>query len=165
MNVCVCICLLDKYRYVQLQSTPWLLACFSPVHIVYPPFHNGNPGSKCQHTCSLTQSDKTYKRASELLDLHDYENTTYKKEFKEHFCRSTLPLLWEYTVKMLSSNVPWINLVCLFVFLKIIYLFLAVLCLCCCAQAFSSCGEQGLLFIVVCGLLIAVASLVVEHGL
>ena len=28
---------------------------------------------------------------------------------------------------------------------------------------FSSCGEQGLLFIVVCGLLIALASLVAEH--
>ena len=33
------------------------------------------------------------------------------------------------------------------------------------ARAFSSCGEQGLLFVVVRGLLIAVASLVVEHGL
>ena len=33
------------------------------------------------------------------------------------------------------------------------------------ARAFSSCGEQGLLFIAVRGLLIAVASLVVEHGL
>ena len=31
--------------------------------------------------------------------------------------------------------------------------------------AFSSCGEQGLLFVAVRGLLIAVASLVVEHGL
>ena len=31
--------------------------------------------------------------------------------------------------------------------------------------AFSSCGERGLLFIAVCGLLIAVASLVAEHGL
>ena len=30
---------------------------------------------------------------------------------------------------------------------------------CCCAQAFSSCGERGLLFVAVCGLLIAVASL------
>ena len=39
-----------------------------------------------------------------------------------------------------------------------IYLFLAVLGLCCCAQAFSSCGERGLLFVVVRGLLIAVAS-------
>ena len=46
-----------------------------------------------------------------------------------------------------------------------IYLFLAVLSLRCCVQAFSSCGEQGLLFVAVCGLLIAVASLVVEHGL
>ena len=32
-------------------------------------------------------------------------------------------------------------------------------------QAFSSCGERGLLFVVVRGLLIVVASLVVEHGL
>ena len=47
----------------------------------------------------------------------------------------------------------------------LIYLFLAVLGLRCCAQAFSSCGEQGLLFVAVRGLLIMVASLVVEHGL
>ena len=45
------------------------------------------------------------------------------------------------------------------------FLFLAALGLHCCARAFSSCREQGLLFIVVCGLLIAVASLVEEHGL
>ena len=45
------------------------------------------------------------------------------------------------------------------------YLFLAVLGVCCCVQAFSSCGERGLLFIVVHGRLIAVASLVTEHGL
>ena len=42
---------------------------------------------------------------------------------------------------------------------------MAVLGLCCCARAFSSCGEWGLLFIAVCGLLIEVASLVAEHGL
>ena len=46
-----------------------------------------------------------------------------------------------------------------------IYLFLAALGVCCCAQAFSSCGERGLLFVAVRGLLIAVASLVAEHGL
>ena len=50
-------------------------------------------------------------------------------------------------------------------FKKLINLFLAVLGLHCCAQAFSSCGEQGLPFVVVRGLLIAVASLVEEHGL
>ena len=42
--------------------------------------------------------------------------------------------------------------------------FLAVLGLCCCARAFSSCGERVLIFITVCRHLIAVASLVVEHG-
>ena len=42
---------------------------------------------------------------------------------------------------------------------------MAVLGLCCCAQAFSSCSEGGLIFVAVRGLLIAVASLVVEHGL
>ena len=46
-----------------------------------------------------------------------------------------------------------------------IYLFLAALGLCCCARAFSSCVEQGLLFIVVRGLLIAVASFAAEHEL
>ena len=45
------------------------------------------------------------------------------------------------------------------------YLFLAALGLRCCVWAFSSCGKQGLLFVVVRGLLIAVASLVAEHGL
>ena len=34
-----------------------------------------------------------------------------------------------------------------------------------CTRAFSSCGERGLLFVVVHGLLTAVASLVAELGL
>ena len=42
---------------------------------------------------------------------------------------------------------------------------MAALGLRCCAQAFSSCGERGLLFVAVLGLLLAVASFVVEHGL
>ena len=46
-----------------------------------------------------------------------------------------------------------------------IYLFMAALGLRCCAWAFSSCGEQGLPFVAVRRLLIAVASLVVEYRL
>ena len=55
----------------------------------------------------------------------------------------------------------------LFIYLFISYfvLFLAVLGLRCCARALSSSVERGLLFIAVRGLLIAVASLVAEHGL
>ena len=44
-------------------------------------------------------------------------------------------------------------------------LFLVALHLHCCTQAFSRCGKQGLLFVAVRGLLIAVASLVAEHRL
>ena len=51
-----------------------------------------------------------------------------------------------------------------FFLIYFIYLFLAVLGLCCCAWAFSSCRERRLLFVAVCGLLNAVASLVVEPG-
>ena len=63
----------------------------------------------------------------------------------------------------LSSRMPCIT----FSLFKIllIYLFLAALGLCCCARAFSSCRERRLLFVVVRGLLIAVASVVEEHGL
>ena len=52
-------------------------------------------------------------------------------------------------------------------FNKFIYfiLFLAALGLRCCTWAFSSCSERGLLFVAVRGLLIVVASLVVEQGL
>ena len=47
----------------------------------------------------------------------------------------------------------------------LIYLFLAALGLHCCTRAFSCCSEWGLLLVAVRGLLIVVASLVVEHGL
>ena len=47
----------------------------------------------------------------------------------------------------------------------VFFFFLAALGLRCCAWAFSRCSKQGLLFVVVRGLLMAVASLVVEHGL
>ena len=50
-------------------------------------------------------------------------------------------------------------------FMYLIYLFLAALGLHCCTRAFSGCGEQGLLFVAVHGLLIVMDSLVAEHGL
>ena len=52
-----------------------------------------------------------------------------------------------------------------FKFIYFIYLCLAALGLRCCMRAFSSCGERGLLFVAVRGLLTAVASLVAENGL
>ena len=64
-----------------------------------------------------------------------------------------------YNVYFLRAQISF-----LFIYL-FIYLFLAALGLHYCAQAFSSCGERGLLFVAVRRLLIAVASLVVEHRL
>ena len=51
------------------------------------------------------------------------------------------------------------------IFFKFFVLFLAALGLRCCARASSGCGERGLHFVVVRGLLTAVASLVAEHRL
>ena len=50
-------------------------------------------------------------------------------------------------------------------FLLFILFIFSVLCLRFCTRAFSSCGERGLLFVEVRGLLIAAASLVAERGL
>ena len=52
-----------------------------------------------------------------------------------------------------------------FIYFILFFKFLAVLGLRCCTRAFSSCGERGLLLVAVRGLLIAVVSLVAEHGL
>ena len=52
-----------------------------------------------------------------------------------------------------------------FCFLILFIYLLAALGLRCCTWAFSSCGKWGLLFVAVCRLPIAVASLVAEHGL
>ena len=46
-----------------------------------------------------------------------------------------------------------------------IYLFVALLGLCFCARAFSSCGKQGPFFIAMHGPLTIMASLVAEHRL
>ena len=46
-----------------------------------------------------------------------------------------------------------------FIIYFFMYVCITVLGLCCCTQAFPSCGKWGLLFVAVCGLLIAVACL------
>ena len=66
------------------------------------------------------------------------------------------------TISIITLNID-VLLFYFKIFYKFIYLFLAALGLCCYARAFSSCSERGVLFVAVCGLLIAVASLVVEY--
>ena len=65
---------------------------------------------------------------------------------------------------MCSLNSQHVIFFFFFVSICFLILFLTVLGLCCCVRASSSC-EWGLLFIVVQGLLIAVASVVPMNGL
>ena len=88
------------------------------------------------------------------------------------FCHSKMELFldeFKVSFKLLSimlflhiiQQIQFCQLILIYVF---IYLFMAVLGLHCCAWAFSS-GERGLLFVVVLGLLMAVAFLAAEHWL
>ena len=72
------------------------------------------------------------------------------------------PALWFVLAGLLFLFFPFYLFIYLFTYL-LTYL-LTALGLHCCAWAFSSCGKQGLLFVTVHRLLIAVASLVAEHG-
>ena len=83
-----------------------------------------------------------------------------------HAASLVLPALGyrRVTEASLDSRERKLDTSSLFYFI-LFYLFLAALGLRCCMRAFSSREEQGLLFVVVCRLLIAVASLVSEHGL
>ena len=89
-----------------------------------------------------------------LLHVHVQDSKTTLIRFEGLRDNGGLLFLFFLTVNKQLKN--------FFSFFKFIY-FLAALGLRCCARAFSNCGERELLFVAVCGLLIAVASLVVEH--
>ena len=78
---------------------------------------------------------------------------------------------WVLLLHLLPGKQSTLYFCALFFFIRVFkkiylfYLFLSALGLHCCAWPFISCGERGLLFVAVRGLLIAVPSLVAEHGL
>ena len=90
---------------------------------------------------------------------------------------TSMILDYSFLVNLSLFHGSWSFLISISLINLFIYLFLAVLGLRFCARAFSSCGERGLLFVAVRGLLIVVASrcgawalgtrasLVVAHGL
>ena len=80
--------------------------------------------------------------------------------------RSCHPLLWVRTVHEEGDTVTLVGSVHSTHWKLGYFIYLIFVCagLHCCALAFSSCGEAGLLFVVVHGFLIAMASFVVEHG-
>ena len=70
----------------------------------------------------------------------------------------TLQNSYSYLLVQHSSSFFFYLFIYLFIYLWLSWVFS-------CARAFSSCSKQGLLFIAVCWLLIAVASVVAEHRL
>ena len=80
------------------------------------------------------------------------------------FLKLSLSLFFFQSHGCFSQQLSLLFFYFLFLINSFIYLFLAALGLCC-ARAFSSCSQRGLLFVEVHGLLIVVASLVAEHGL
>ena len=70
-----------------------------------------------------------------------------------------------YAETLLAVDINQLFLWNLRLFFFFFNLFLAALGLRCCTWAFFSCGEGGLLFVAVRGLLTAVTSLVAEHRL
>ena len=64
-----------------------------------------------------------------------------------------------------ASDSQWVHALLHLFFVLNLSFNLAALGLRCCTSSFSGCGEWGLLFILVSGLLIVASSLVVEHGL
>ena len=89
----------------------------------------------------------------ELFEGH----AVYPKNHKQYFADTIV-------VPYRITSYELLFALCIFL-LFIYFYFLAALGVHCCPQAFSSCGERGLLLVAVHGLLIAVASLVAEHGL
>ena len=88
------------------------------------------------------------------------------REGVQLFCIvSSLALAWYAPLIQEAAKMPTLKFLSLLKKIFFIYLFLAALGLRCCVQAFSSCSEQELVLVAVHGLLIAVASLVAEHGL
>ena len=88
------------------------------------------------------------KASATLFKLFSSHHVSYYA----HIQSSTMVSLWV---------VPWCAPWFLLSFLK----FFAGLGLCCCLQAFTSCSEKGLLFVVVHRLLVAMTSLVVVDSL
>ena len=111
-------------------------------------------------------------RASQVLcflQVKDLWQPCVKEVYKLHFSNSICSLCVLCHILVILTPFQTFSLLLYLLWRSMIsdlfFFFLAALGLCCCTWAFSRCGERGLLFIVVHGLLIAVASLLAEHGL
>ena len=185
------ISFLLSVRQRYLSSSPGIIIPLTSKHITFL-FHQITPPTQIFNLISALLSPPKYNRCSTFLSLKKknsvsqiYVSLLLSLFLQSKFSKSGLYIysLYSHLSSTLQLTVIWFllnnkvqqKLFYLYFtkslqvlqckpFLKI-YLFLAALGLHCCARAFSSCGEWGLLLVAVRGLLIAVASLVAEHRL
>ena len=103
----------------------------------------------------------------DIENVLDHEPHSYWQSGIWSYWKGTIGIWYKWVHLFSDDHILFENHLksALFFFLINLFIYLAALGFRCCVQAFSSCGERGLLFVAVCGLLIAVASLVAEHGL
>ena len=132
-----------------------------------PTRHMHDPESECSVT-SLLRRHHRQGHASVDWHVHSPESERLGKfctlgSSLAHLPPFSFTPIWCPLNRYVSPHAHFIYFIYLFIYF--IYLFLAALGLRCCAQASSSCSERGPLLVTVRGLLIAVSSLVAEHGL
>ena len=122
----------------------------------YPPYTHPSPS----RTLSIKHLNFVFLRGEFFLSFPGGFLVSHVMVPLSVFHRCRQAHFWEWTQIGFKVVLFFFNFIYLF-----IYLSMAVLGLCVCARAFSSCGKWGPLFIAVCGPLTIVASLVAEHRL
>ena len=135
----------------------------------FPSMNTGWVSVSSSRACSWPRNQTHVSCIGKPILYHRATREAPVISYAEHIFRYLLTILYVFLLwkNICSAPLPFLKLDCLGFFFSLLILsslFLAVLGLQCCMWAFFSHGEQGLLFIAVHRLLIAVASLLWSPG-
>ena len=148
-------CLAELRPDLDTSEVPHALTAFSADSPMCPILADSWPNMDAPMSIFTTQAwDVGPGRESQKNRRKNHNNRFYYLWFIEHFlcirhCPEAINLYNKYLGSQIDSS----------------FCFFGCAGSSCCVPAFSSCGEPGLLFVVVSGLLVVVAFLVAEHRL